>query len=528
MIVRVTDTDRLTAALELFEFIAPGAMERGGRDHRYFARLLRSGRAVVFTAEDRDGVHGVFLGTPRRGRVYYDAVVAPGVDAPPVVADLVDAGAAAAAELGYLQLFSHEPIDGALLYESLDHVPTLRVQFNGADRVDRRTALVQRFSDYRLLSLSGNDEWVDATFRIDRVDFALRDSVQNAYAMHMMHRWSSHRRSRFIMTAHRRLHRAAAGELRAIDPDLTVERTLSSEAVELRAGRPGHDLPPAVVARPVIFARAVTAPSLTIVLDGTRADIQRIADHATELDLDRGRALAVECRKGDLTAAGPHNASAYTVRDIEIAVGTALAKKYTIDLDSPDHVVSIYLVADEALIGVDAGFSDGLRRTGRTVISRAEHKLAEALETFGIAVRPGSRALDLGAAPGGWTHLLAERGIAVTAVDPGDLAESVAAHPNVVHVRDRAENLVGQGTYELIVNDMNLDPADSAAIMCAVAGLLVPDGAAVLTIKLPGRPMRGIRQATTVLEPTYDVLAIRHLPHNRQEVTALLRRRRVP
>lgn len=523
MIIQVRDTDRLAAALELFEFVAPGAMQRGGRDQRHFARLLRSGRGVVLTAEDRDGVRGVFLGTPKRDRLYYDAVVAPGVDAAPVVADLVDAGAAAAADLGYLQVFSHEPVDGALLYESLDHVPTLRVQFNGPDRVERRNALVRGFSDYRVLSLGGNDEWADASFRIDRVDFALRDSVADAYAMHMMHRWTGDQRPRYVMTVHRRFHRAAVGELRAIDPELIAHCRLSSDAVELHAGRPGHDLPPAIAAEPVIFARAVAAPSLRVELDGTTADIQRIADRTSELELDPACTLAVECRKGDVTVAGPHHAAAYTVRDIEIGVGTTLAGKYAIDLDSPGQVVSIFLIADEALIGVDTDFADRLRRTAPTVISRAEHKLAEAIDTFGIAVRPGARALDLGAAPGGWSYLLAERGLTVTAVDPGNLAGRVATHPAVVHVRDRAENLAGQGIYHLIVNDMNLDPADSAAIMCTVAPLLAADGIAVLTIKLPDHRTRGIRQATDILGPTYEVLAIRHLPHNRQEVTALLR-----
>lgn len=525
MIVRVTDTDRLRAALELFEFTVPGAMQRNRRDFRHFARLLHSGRGFVLTAEDRDGIHGVFLGSPGRDRMYYDAVVAPGVDAAPVVADLVNAGAMAAADLGYLQLFSHEPVDGALLYESLDHVPTLRVQFNGHGRDERRKALVRRLSDHRVLSLGGNAEWLDVQFRIDRVDFALRDSVENAYAMHLMHRWTDDRRPRYVVTAHRRFRRAATGELRDIDPELVTTRALNSDALELRAGRAGHDLPRAIAAAPVVFARAVAAPSLAITLDGTTDDIQRIATHVSNLALDPARTLAVECRKADVTVAGPHGVSAYTVRDVEISVGSALAENHPIDLDSPAQVVSICLVADEALIGVETGYADRFRRTGPTIISRAEHKLAEALDAFGIAIPPGARALDLGAAPGGWSFLLAERGATVTAVDPGGLAGPVAAHPNVTHVRGRAEDLAGQGVYDLVVNDMNLDPADSAAIMCAVAPLLVAGGIAVLTIKLPGHPMRGIRQALDVLRPTYEVAAIRHLPHNRQEVTALLRQR---
>jgi len=43
--------------------------------------------------------------------------------------------------------------------------------------------------------------------------------------------------------------------------------------------------------------------------------------------------------------------------------------------------------------------------------------------------------VDLGAAPGGWTWQLAQRGLRVVAVDNGALKGAVAEDPRVTHVR---------------------------------------------------------------------------------------------
>ncbi len=73
--------------------------------------------------------------------------------------------------------------------------------------------------------------------------------------------------------------------------------------------------------------------------------------------------------------------------------------------------------------------------------SRSTLKLAEAFVVFlgerdATLLRPGLRAVDLGAAPGGWTWQLAQRGLRVTAVDNGPLKGSVATDPLVTHLRE--------------------------------------------------------------------------------------------
>ncbi len=44
-------------------------------------------------------------------------------------------------------------------------------------------------------------------------------------------------------------------------------------------------------------------------------------------------------------------------------------------------------------------------------------------------------AVDVGAAPGGWTRLLARACAPVYAIDPANLDPDVVALPNVVHIK---------------------------------------------------------------------------------------------
>jgi 23S rRNA (cytidine2498-2'-O)-methyltransferase len=63
--------------------------------------------------------------------------------------------------------------------------------------------------------------------------------------------------------------------------------------------------------------------------------------------------------------------------------------------------------------------------------SRAYLKLWEAFTRLGMRPRAGELCLDLGAAPGGWTWVLAKLGARVTAVDKAPLDPAVAAMPGV-------------------------------------------------------------------------------------------------
>jgi 23S rRNA (cytidine2498-2'-O)-methyltransferase len=63
--------------------------------------------------------------------------------------------------------------------------------------------------------------------------------------------------------------------------------------------------------------------------------------------------------------------------------------------------------------------------------SSACRKLREALAWMGRTIREGERVTDLGAAPGGWTHVSLAAGARVTAMDRAGPGPAVAGHPRL-------------------------------------------------------------------------------------------------
>jgi 23S rRNA (cytidine2498-2'-O)-methyltransferase len=160
------------------------------------------------------------------------------------------------------------------------------------------------------------------------------------------------------------------------------------------------------------------------------------------------------------------------------------------------------------------------------LVSRSALKLIEAIELFGLEMKPGARALDFGAAPGGWSQVLAAHGLAVTSVDPGQLDPAVASLPGVSALACTAQSFLRQdhGQFDVIVNDMRVDARESARIMVDSAHVLRPTGVAVITLKLPRQaPTANLRQAITILRKAFSLVQARSLFFNRNEVTVLAR-----
>jgi 23S rRNA (cytidine2498-2'-O)-methyltransferase len=268
-----------------------------------------------------------------------------------------------------------------------------------------------------------------------------------------------------------------------------------------------------------------------IAIDRQPESAARLAEAALGLGrLPRGVTFIVRCRRR-----GNHE---FRSRDVERAVGMALeheAEGVPEFEAQPEYTVSVDIFQDRAYIGVNRTemlvhkeLRDARKYApGERPLNRAQHKLREALTAFDIELRQGMRALDLGAAPGGWTAVLADAGCHVVAVDKGELDEQVARRPEVEHLRMSAQEALERdlGEFDIIVNDMNLDPTESADLMCAFAERLRPGGAAVMTIKfVTAARRRHEREAVERLSRCYEGIRIRHLPHNRLEATAVMRR----
>lgn len=106
----------------------------------------------------------------------------------------------------------------------------------------------------------------------------------------------------------------------------------------------------------------------------------------------------------------------------------------------------------------------------RQAPSRSTLKLAEAISELLTPaeqekLRAGQRAIDLGAAPGGWTWQLASRGIRVLAVDNGTMAQSVLDTGFVEHLRADGFTFRPRAAVDWLVCDMVDKPARVADLV---------------------------------------------------------------
>lgn len=162
-------------------------------------------------------------------------------------------------------------------------------------------------------------------------------------------------------------------------------------------------------------------------------------------------------------------------------------------------------------------------------ISRAASKLREALAFLEPPLPRGITALDLGAAPGGFTSVLLERGARVLAVDPAPLDPRLAGAEGLLSVRRYAQDLplALVPPLDLITCDIVSRPSEVARWVARFAPRLAPAGAAIVTLKLRAAATaeEQLRGAAALFEPALELVRMRHLFANRCEVTAFLRRR---
>lgn len=246
----------------------------------------------------------------------------------------------------------------------------------------------------------------------------------------------------------------------------------------------------------------------------------------------------VQCR----IIKGGNNGLPYSSKDIEIFVGTYF-ENFGLNpiisdnriINNDINIISCLISGNDFYVGISTSTlnlnfqCDEYRvcsKNGR-VISRAENKLIEAFNKFNIKPNENGYALDIGAAPGGWTKVLVDYGYNVVAVDPGKLKPELENHPKIKRYQCRIENLSFKDYFDMIVDDMNVEPQTTALIMNGLSTSLKSNGMGVITLKLPNRVEEDIEESTNILKECYDVLAIKSLFHNRQEVTTLVRKKNI-
>ncbi len=324
--------------------------------------------------------------------------------------------------------------------------------------------------------------------------------------------------------------RIALDELGRYDRDARLLEWLEPGLGLVELGLDWTEFAALVRERPPIFIRHICPVQATLPLDRTPADLDRVARVAGSLchHLDPERSFSVQTRLLGEMKDWPYGRFELNQRLAAVLERAGAA----LDVRRPGQVLSVICSPTQAFLGLSTAadnlsdWAGGMRRFKREAgqISRAEFKLLEAVELFDLELPAGGDALDLGAAPGGWTRILRRQAMCVVAVDPADLHPLIASDPAVTHVRRLAqEYLPAPVDFDLVLNDMRLDPRESVGLMLQAAGSLRTDGFAVMTLKLSGRNIaQVVNRSLHQLGRGYRVLGARQLFHNRREVTVAL------
>jgi len=238
-------------------------------------------------------------------------------------------------------------------------------------------------------------------------------------------------------------------------------------------------------------------------------------------DTNEGKELQALCRK--------------LARPLEVALKKA---KLLQDSASDQRTHICFLSTTAAYVGVapSANSSPYLMGIPRlrfpsSAPSRSTLKLEEALHTFlspderEEALQPGMRAIDLGAAPGGWTWQLVKRGLQVIAVDNGAMAQSLLDSGLVEHRREDGFRFRPEEPVDWMVCDIVEQPSRIAEL----AALWLAEGwctASIFNLKLPMKKRyQEVEQCLEIVRNRLDQtgrhyhLACKQLYHDREEVT---------
>ena len=357
----------------------------------------------------------------------------------------------------------------------------------------------------------------------------------------------------FILTAHQEFVDAAFDELKRFDKKLIYGELLAPGILLCTLPRDTHPLDLTFFMRQVIqqrpiFVRHIAPVQAVIHLNNTENDIGElalaIADLPTFSLLERGQRFAVQTRllQTDMEAVRTGSTRhAYSSGQVNQLLAEAITEETGAveSIKKPQVVVSLLCTLEKAYIGISlttdnlSDWPGGARHFAHLPeqISRAEFKLLEALEVFGVTLPSYGSALDLGSAPGGWTRILLEAEMQVVAVDPAKLDERLSKQPHLEHYRGYAEDYLEEAIkrrrkFNVITNDMRMDAREASRLLVQASTCLLNDGFIISVLKLPHEtfeidPLKNLNEALKLLQRHFAVVQARQLFHNRQEVTVL-------
>lgn len=378
----------------------------------------------------------------------------------------------------------------------------------------------------------------------------------------------------YIVFVDHRFSKSAARELEALFPTATLEPYKRGKDVILFKASFSENIPDVDAALErqssvfLDFAMPVDA-----VVDWTGGDYTSIIPALRSvLGKEGDKSFKLEVKNED--AALDLNA-----KSIEVLLGQQMeGLGFHPDLKAPQIMLYVVFLKDSVLVGHGGAAAknavlDCFREANKETeppINRAEFKIKEAVKFFNIDLSSVKRELDIGAAPGGWTHYLSKRGIKVVAVDNGlldygkfdrskkvlilageaevygleemltakglkenvsvstvnDLSANLDSY-DIIHFKatlkpvERQDVLQRLGKFDMLTIDTNTSPSDSAKIATSLAALLNPSASLIITTKLVTMAVRNhIDSINSGLSQNYHSIQLKKLPHNRRELTA--------
>jgi len=261
-------------------------------------------------------------------------------------------------------------------------------------------------------------------------------------------------------------------------------------------------------------------------LDGVE---QAAAWAAGQIERVRGRKIAVQTY--DATNARLERPLRYGILDHPAFQGVESGPEGDIILSATSTEKGIYMgisAPEETITPRTAGiYRYGFEKDN---LSRAEFKLTEVFDTLPLKLPASFKAVDLGAAPGGWTRVLLNKGGEVTAVDPAGLDESLENHPKVRHYRGLSQDYIreygARDHFDLLVNDMRMDARMSVRVTGEAMEMLPAGALVIMTLKLPEKKSLKIaREGVALFREGCELLYARQLYHNRSEITCVGRKK---
>ncbi|MEE8400720.1 MAG: THUMP domain-containing protein [Candidatus Hydrothermarchaeaceae archaeon] len=269
----------------------------------------------------------------------------------------------------------------------------------------------------------------------------------------------------------------------------------------------------------------------------TRADINSIKEFFEKTCKNTLQGFSVRCKRR-----GSHS---FSSMDVEVKVGSMLTQKGSkVDLTSPKTILWVDIIQERAHLSVLSP-KDILKKTpgvqrrwkkGERPISRSELKMREIVEAFPEGFKKDNIAIDIGAAPGGWSKVMASRIKKVFAVDRAELDSGVKGLKNVVHIKERAENLDIGESVDILTNDANLLHMQSAEISIKLAKSYLKEGGTLIhTVKLGTVPNTGnlaakslnhaAREVREEFEKARITVKLRKLKYNTRNETTIIGRK---